>query len=82
MYFVQSNLPVHPVSVLVLKFMGMAVVSMHLAVTIRDTSVTEEDHELMRGFWVLRSKVPEVGRIISVGKVGCWVSLLSVLDES
>jgi hypothetical protein len=43
---------------------------MHFAVTIRNTSVTEENQELMRGFWVLRSKVPEISRIISVGEVG------------
>jgi hypothetical protein len=64
------KLAVAGLSVLVLEFVGVAVVSMHFAVTIRNTSVTEENQELMRGFWVLRSKVPEISRIISVGEVG------------
>jgi hypothetical protein len=69
-------------SILVLEFVGVAVISVHFAVTIRNTSVTKENQELMRGLWVLRSKVPEVSRIVSVGKVGCWVSLLGVLRKS
>jgi hypothetical protein len=69
-------------SILVLEFVGVAVISVHFAVTIRNTSVTKENQELMRGLWVLRSKVPEVSRIVSVRKVGCWVSLLGVLRKS
>jgi len=58
----------------------MAVVSMHLAVTVGNTSVTKEDHELMRRLWVLRGKVPEGSSIIRVGKVGCGIALLSMLS--
>jgi hypothetical protein len=53
-----------------LKFVSVTVISVHFAVTIRNTSITKENQELMRGLWVLRSKVPEVGRIVSVGEVG------------
>ena len=77
---VRTYLAVYPVTVLVLKLVCVAVISMHLAVTVGNTSVTKEYHELMSGLWVLRGKVPEGCCIIRVGKVGCGIAFLSMLS--
>ena len=53
---------------------------MHEAVSIRDTTVAHQDHDLMDRLWVLRKVIPEHGRVIGMGKMSRRITLLSV-DE-
>lgn len=55
------DLGVNPVTVLVDELHGMAVVAVHESVTIWDTSVTHEDHDLMDRLRVVTKVVPEHG---------------------
>lgn len=51
--------------------------SLTLMISIRGSSIREQDHNLMNGLWVLREVIPEH---VSVLEMGLRVSLLSV-DE-
>lgn len=74
------ELDVDPFAVLVDEFEGVAAVAVHVSVPIGNTTVTEEDHDLMDRFWVLAQVVPEHGRVISTAQVSSGVPLLGV-DE-
>lgn len=56
---------------------GMGAVSVHVSVSIWSSSVSEEDHNLMLSLW---SMLPEVENLVSIGKVGGWVSLLGMKE--
>lgn len=49
----EVNLVVHPVAILVDELKGMSNVAVHEAVTVRNTTVTHQDHHLVNGLWVI-----------------------------
>jgi hypothetical protein len=53
---------------------------MHMAIHIRNASVTHENHDVMNGLRVLRQVVPEHCRVGRTGEMCSWVTLLRV-DE-
>jgi hypothetical protein len=57
---------------------GVTNVAVHLAVAIWDTSVTEEDQELVSRLGILRRVVPEVGGVVHVCQMCRWVAFLCV----
>jgi hypothetical protein len=76
----EVQLHVNPVTVLVNELVGVANVAVHLAVALGNTTVSEQNHELMHTLGVLRCVVPEGSRIVRVCKMGSWVTLLG-MDE-
>jgi hypothetical protein len=74
------ELGIEPVTGLVDDLDSVADIPMHETISIWDTTVTHEDHDLVDRFGVLRKIVPEYGRVICRGQVGDRVSLLGV-DE-
>jgi hypothetical protein len=60
----QVELGVDPLAGLVDELEGVSVVPVHVTVAIRDTSVTEEDHDLVDRLGVVGKVVPEVGTVI------------------
>jgi len=74
------ELGIEPVTGLVDDLDSVADILMHETISIWDTTVTHEDHDLVDRFGVLRKIVPEYGRVICRGQVGDRVSLLGV-DE-
>ena len=74
------HLSIHPITVLVHKLQSVSSVTVHESVTIRNTTITHENHDLMNGFGVLREVVPELGRVIAATQVGSRIPLLGV-DE-
>ena len=74
------HLSIHPVTGFVDKLECMSTVSVHEAVSVRDTSVTHEDHDLVNGLWVLRYVIPEHCAVVTAGEMCGWVALLGV-DE-
>lgn len=74
------NLAVDPVALLVDHLEGVSGVSLHLAVAVRNTTISEEPHDLVDRLGVLGEVVPEVGSILSTSQVSLRVSLLGV-DE-
>ena len=76
----QVDLDVDPVTLLVDKLEGVARVSLHLSVSVWNSSISHQVHDLVDGLGVLREVVPEVGRVLGTGKVGLRITLLGV-DE-
>lgn len=72
------QLHVHPLALAVHQLVCVANVAVHLAIAIRDTAVAEENQKLVDGLRVLRSIVPEVGRVVGVGQMCRRVALLCV----
>lgn len=60
----EVELGVHPFAVLVDQLEGVAVVPVHVAETVGDPSVAEEDHDLVDRLGVLGEVVPEVRRVV------------------
>jgi len=58
---------------------GVGAVSIQMAVTVWSSSVGEEDHDLMEGFW---REGPEVPGHLSALDASLWVSLLTVDEVS
>jgi len=77
----EVDLSVNPLALLVDELGGVAVVTVHLAPVLRDTTVTHENHDLVDRLGVLRQVVPEHGRVIGVGQVGGGITLLGVDEE-
>ena len=74
------DLSVDPVALLVDELHAVSQVAVHLAVSVRNASVTHQDHDLVDGLGVLGQVVPEHGRVIGMGQVGRGVAFLGV-DE-
>eukprot|EP00919_Chromeraceae_sp_WS-2016_P068802 GHVR01162819.1.p2 GENE.GHVR01162819.1~~GHVR01162819.1.p2 ORF type:complete len:143 (+),score=12.83 GHVR01162819.1:1048-1476(+) len=72
------NLHIFKGAVFVDKLEGVARVAVDSTVSVGDTSVAEQDHDLMNGFRVLREVVPKHVRVVTVRKMRLRVSLLSV----
>lgn len=60
----QVELGVDPFAGLVHELEGVAVVPVHVTVTVGDTSVAEEDHDLMDRLGVVGEVIPEVGTVV------------------
>jgi len=74
------DLGVYPCSILVDKLEGVSRVSLHLSVTIGDTTVSEEPHDLVDRLWVVGEVVPEHSGIGTTVQVSLRIALLGV-DE-
>lgn len=72
------KLAVNPITGLVDQFDSVSKITVHVSITIWNTTVTHQDHDLMNRLWVLREIVPKYGGIISVSEVSGRVSLLGV----
>lgn len=62
-------------SILVDKLEGVGSISVHVTVSIRSSSIAEQEHDLVDGF---RSQGPEVPHRIGVLQMSRWMPLLSV----
>ena len=74
------KLAVYPVSALIDKLDGVAIIAVHEAIAIWNTTVTHEDHDLVDRLWVLREVIPEHGGVIGVREMSLRITLLGV-DE-
>ena len=64
------ELAVDPFAFLVDELDGMAEVAVHVSISVGDTTIAHEDHDLVDRLWVLGEVVPEHGRVIGVCKMG------------
>src|SRR5690242_2344370 len=74
----EVKLHIHPFSLGIDQLESMATVAVHLAVTIWNTAVAKQNHELVNGFRVLRCIVPEICRIIGVSQMSRRIAFLGV----
>ena len=74
------HLGVDPFASLVDQLDGVTSVTVHEPIAFWNASVAHEDHDLMDRLRILGEVVPEHGRVVSMGEMGCRVALLGV-DE-
>lgn len=65
----EMSLGIDPVTGLVNELEGVSRVTLHLAVSVWNTTVTEEPHDLVDGLWVVAEVVPEHGRVSTTSKM-------------
>ena len=63
------DLSIDPVAILIDKLHGVAGVTVHEAVTIRNATVAHQNHDLVDRLWVLGKIVPEHSRIIGMSQM-------------
>jgi hypothetical protein len=76
----QMELGINPFALLVGELEGVSRVSLHLSVSIGDTTISEEPHNLVNRLRVVGKVVPEHGGVGTTVKMCLRISLLS-MDE-
>lgn len=72
----EMELGVNPLIILVDQLHCVTSVAIHETITIGNTSVTHEHHDLVDRLRVLRKVIPKNGRIITTSQVGSRITLL------
>lgn len=70
------ELTVYPFAVFVDELDCVSQVSVHMSVSIGDTAIAHQDHDLMNRLWVLGQVIPKRRRVISVREMSRWIPLL------